>query len=209
MDYLNTAAVQQAIGAYVNYSESSASVGAAFANTGDDSRILTSVSDVTKLLGQNVSVTMYFGDADYVCNWIGGEAVSYNVGAPGYDSAGFTNISTSDGIVHGQVKQAGSFAFVRIYESGHEVPFYQPVVALEMVERVLGDVDIATGKTAVDASYMTQGTMQSEYREGNATMQFDVVPKNATYNTTLNGPNPLPPTKRGLSNFQGRRVHLQ
>lgn len=45
--------------------------------------------------------------------------VSNEVGQPGFNFSGYTNISTSDGIVHGQVKQSGPFSFVRIYESGH------------------------------------------------------------------------------------------
>ena len=45
--------------------------------------------------------------------------VSKEIGQPGFNSSGYTNISTSDGIVHGQVKQSGAFSFVRIYESGH------------------------------------------------------------------------------------------
>ena len=45
--------------------------------------------------------------------------VSNEVGQPGFNCSGYTNISTSDGIVHGQVKQSGAFSFVRIYESGH------------------------------------------------------------------------------------------
>ena len=52
-------------------------------------------------------------------NWLGGEVVSNEVGQPGFNSSGYTNISTTDGIVHGQVKQSGAFSFVRIYESGH------------------------------------------------------------------------------------------
>lgn len=54
---------------------------------------------------------------------LGGEAVANEVKALGYARAGYTNIETSDGIVHGQVKQAGKFSFSRIYESGHEVPY--------------------------------------------------------------------------------------
>ena len=45
--------------------------------------------------------------------------VSNEVGQPGFNFSGYTNVSTSDGIVHGQVKQSGAFSFVRIYESGH------------------------------------------------------------------------------------------
>jgi hypothetical protein len=52
------------------------------------------------------------------CNWLGGQVVAQEIGASGFDLAGYTNLTTSDGIVHGQVKQAGSFSFVRIYESG-------------------------------------------------------------------------------------------
>ena len=45
--------------------------------------------------------------------------VSNDVGQPGFNCSGYTNVSTPDGIVHGQVKQSGAFSFVRIYESGH------------------------------------------------------------------------------------------
>jgi hypothetical protein len=36
------------------------------------------------------------------------------------------------------------------------------------------------------------GTPTSTYREGNATVQFEVTPANATYNTVLNAPDPEP-----------------
>jgi len=143
-----------------------------------------------KLVEANLTVIMYYGDADYNCNWLGGEAVSYEIGIPGYDRAGYTNITTSDGIVHGQVKQVGKFSFIRIYESGHEVPFYQPLIALDMFERAIGGLDIATGSIEAGPGYSTVGPAKSLYREGNGTIQFDVVPTNATYNTTINQPNP-------------------
>lgn len=99
-------------------------------------------------------------------------------------------------MVHGQVKQAGHFAYVRIYESGHEVPFYQPVAALEMLERIIAGKDIATGTFVPSRTFVTAGTKESTYREGNATVQWEVLPVSATYNTTLNGPNPVPPSKK-------------
>jgi len=51
---------------------------------------------------------------------LGGQAVSLEVNQPGFGTAGYVNISTSDSIVHGQVKQSGAFSFVRIYESGRK-----------------------------------------------------------------------------------------
>lgn len=100
------------------------------------------------------------------------------------------NISTTDAIVHGQVKQSSNFAFARIYESGHEVPFYQPLAALELLERAICGEDIATGKQSWHG-YKTVGPAESTYREGNATVQLEDVDPSATYNTTLNEPNPV------------------
>ncbi|RAO71835.1 uncharacterized protein BHQ10_007847 [Talaromyces amestolkiae] len=191
VDYLNTPEVQAAIGAYVNFTESSESVYSAFETTGDDGRIANTVEDLGKLLAQGVSVVMYTGDADYNCNWLGGQKVASMVDAPGYSKAGFVNITTDDDVVHGQVRQAGKFSFVRIYESGHEVPFYQPVVALSMFERVINGYDVATGKVKADSKYKTVGPAESTYREGNSTIQWEVVDTDATYNTTTNEPNPV------------------
>jgi carboxypeptidase C (cathepsin A) len=197
-DYLNTPHVQEAIGAFVNFSESSNAVSNAFGTTGDDGRRLQTVADMLKLIEANLTVIMYTGDADYNCNWLGGEVVSNEIGAPGFKNAGYTNITTSDGIVHGQVKQAGKFAFLRIYESGHEVPFYQPVVALEMFERAVKGLDIATGKEVVKKGYLTKGTLKSTYREGNSTIQFKNVGTDRTYNTTTNRPNPPKRARRSM-----------
>lgn len=118
--------------------------------------------------------------------------VAKEINAPGYEEAGFVNLTTSDGIVHGQVRQSELYSFVRIYESGHEVPFYQPLAALSFFERGLSRKDIATGKKKVTqhGGYRTVGTPTSDYREGNGTIVFKDLPSNATYNTTLNGPNP-------------------
>lgn len=120
--------------------------------------------------------------------------VSNEVNQPGFDAAGYVNVTTSDNIVHGQVRQKGEFSFVRIYDSGHEVPFYQPLVSLEIFERSIKGLDIATGLQKATEDYVTVGPAQSTYREGNSTIQFSVLNTTATYNTTTNVPNP--PYKR-------------
>jgi hypothetical protein len=119
----------------------------------------------------------YYGDADYVCNWLGGEVIATRIEAANYTLAGFANISTSDGQVHGQVRQAGHFAFARFYESGHEVPFYKPLAALEMFERVVNGRDIETGTIDLSQSpgYVTVGDEKSTFREGNKTVQQSEV----------------------------------
>lgn len=187
--YLNSPVVQAGIGAFQNFSEYANAVGTDFGTTGDDGRESHTIEDMRSLIEQNVTVMMYTGDADYNCNWLGGEAVSKEINPTGFSAAGYVNISTSDGVVHGQVKQAGAFSFVRIYESGHEVPFYQPLAALEIFARAIAGLDIASGTLEPEACYRTVGTTDSTYREGNATIQTEVLPTNATYNTTTNAPN--------------------
>ena len=62
--YLNTPKVQQAVGAFVNFSSGSTVVGSyAFGNTGDDDRLQGSVRDSVKLVSQGVYMVQFNGDA--------------------------------------------------------------------------------------------------------------------------------------------------
>jgi hypothetical protein len=128
-------------------------------------------------------------------NWVGGEAVADALGVDGFDEAGFVDFETPDNIVHGQVKQAGNFAFIRVFESGHMVPFFKPLLALEMLRRAAEGRDFATGAEEGSDAF-TEGPASSRYREGNATVQWVVVPETATYNTLTNMPNAWNTTAR-------------
>jgi carboxypeptidase D len=204
--YLNTPRVQAAIGAFTNFSGNNA-VGDAFDTTGDDAREVGTIEALRSLICRGVTVALYAGDADYNCNWLGSEVVAAAVAAPGYAAAGYTDLRTSDGVVHGQVRQAGGFSFTRIYESGHEVPFYQPLAALEYFERAIKGLDLETGKRRVGTGYRTKGPQKSTYREGNGTVQYDVTPANLTYDPLTNKPGkPWPEAKAVMKrSFNGAR----
>ncbi|KDN47004.1 alpha/beta-hydrolase [Tilletiaria anomala UBC 951] len=197
VDYLNSPKVQEAIGAYTNFSESSITVGNTFSTTGDDAREEGTVQDIRKLLDKGIYVVIQVGDADYNCNIHGNLRVAEQIAAPGYSSAGFTNISTTtshDDAVHGQVRQSSAFAFIRWYYSGHEVPFYQPRPSLQVFNRAIRGLDVATGKQRVVGEgsvkgYKTHGPKTSTFKEGSATVQNHVLPPDATYNTTTGAPN--------------------
>lgn len=121
-DYLNLGPVQQAIGVNLNYTESNALISYAFQETGDFV-YPTFLTDLEYLLNNSVSVTLYYGDADYICNWFGGQAVSLQVNythAAEFRAAGYVPFVV-DGTEYGEVRQYGNFSFVRIYEAGHEV----------------------------------------------------------------------------------------
>lgn len=189
VDYMNTEEVQSAIGAYQNYSESSVIVSKAFTRTGDDGRREGAIKNLRSLLQQGITVTLHAGDADYNCNWLGGEVIAHKVGGDDFTKAGYVDLQTTGSQTPGQVKQAGNFSFVRIYYSGHEVPFYQPVAALEMFNRTIHGKDVATGLHSPSDTYKTKGSVTSTLRQGNATVQYDVVSPNVTYNPITHKPN--------------------
>ncbi|WFD27244.1 carboxypeptidase D [Malassezia nana] len=188
VSYLNKPHVLKAIGAYQNYSESSNIVGKAFKTTGDDGRREGSIKHLKTLLQRGITVTMLAGDADYNCNWLGGEVIAEKVGGSSIMKAGYQDIDVSSSSSPGQVKQAGLLSFSRIYYSGHEVPFYQPEAALELHKRTVHGLDIATGSRKVTNNYKTHGPMRSTFREGNSTVQFQRVPDGAIYDTKKHGP---------------------
>jgi carboxypeptidase C (cathepsin A) len=64
---------------------------------------------------------------DWICNWFGGEAVSKQLNhttKEQFNAAGYTPFLWN-GTEYGSVREYGNFSFTRIYEAGHEVPFYQ------------------------------------------------------------------------------------
>jgi carboxypeptidase D len=69
VDYLNSPMVQEAIGAYVNFSESSSAVSSAFGSTGDDDRQDGTIEALNSLVCGDITVVLYAGDADYNCKY--------------------------------------------------------------------------------------------------------------------------------------------
>ncbi|CUS15304.1 unnamed protein product [Tuber aestivum] len=149
-EYLNNATVQQAIGTPVNYTESNSYVYQAFGSTGDFVRG-GEVEDIAYLLGRGVKVSLIYGksgDRDYICNYMGGEAVSLAIDYPhkaAFQAAGYEDIRVNSSYVGGQVRQHGNFSFVRVYQAGHLVPSYQPETAYIIFDRMIRGLSIATG----------------------------------------------------------------
>ena len=93
---------------------------------------------------------------------MGGENVSVNIpykDQKSFLSAGYADMQTNDSYVGGLVRQHGNFSFTRVFESGHEVPAYQPETAFRIFQRAIFGNDIATGKLNISSnnSYATTG----------------------------------------------------
>jgi hypothetical protein len=145
----------------VNFTESAIAPYYAFQYTGDFPRGGL-LEDLSYLIDSGIKVAMVYGDRDYACNWIGGEAVSLAVAyskTSQFHSAGYEDIHVNETYNGGLVRQYGNFSFSRVFQSGHEVPAYQPETAYEIFRRAMFNLDIASGKisTAQNGSYGTVG----------------------------------------------------
>ncbi|KAK4502318.1 hypothetical protein PRZ48_005743 [Zasmidium cellare] len=203
VDFLAQGWVRQALGAEVDYTDYSYFVEGRFDETGDDSRELGIKDALRDLVNRGVNVVLYHGDADYMVNWMGGEAVALALDIPGFSSAGYQDIITPDNVVHGQVKQINKFAFVRIYDAGHGATWYQPLLSQTMFERATKGLDIATGTQEATGEYRSIGEESSTFREGGRSVMDHVVAKNATYNHETNRPEEAQPTKSNSGQQRG------
>jgi hypothetical protein len=71
------------------------------------------------------------------------------------------------------VRQYGNFSFLRIYESGHEVPYYQPLASLEFFRRVLANKAITDGVSDVTGTYEAgNGTGPGDNAQATHTEKF-------------------------------------
>ena len=157
LDYLNQAAVQQALGSPVNFTMTSYTVLANFDSTGDEERG-GDIQLLATLLNAGVRVGLIYGDRDYICNWLGGEAVSKSIAlqaggayAANFSEAGYAPIVVNDSYIGGVVRQFGNLSFSRVYQAGHSVASYQPETAFQLFARIIMGISISTG-AAVDLS---------------------------------------------------------
>ena len=151
LGYLNQHWVQKALGVPVNHSWAAEPVAAVFSRTGDHTRGGI-IEDLADLLDRGVKVHLMYGDRDYACNWIGGEAASLAIPykhQEEFGKAGYAPLTVSDGppfVSYGLTRQHGNFSFTRVYQAGHMVPSYQPEASYQIFSRSLFNKDIATGK---------------------------------------------------------------
>ncbi|KAI1384015.1 putative carboxypeptidase S1 [Hypoxylon trugodes] len=135
VEYLQRADVQKALGARVNYTDSSSA--GPFIYSGDDPiSFIPALSDLVKA---GVRVLIWTGDADYLCNWPGTLDVADAIPWSGQEI--FANQTlvpyTLHGTEKGTFKTLDNLVFMRIYEAGHNLPFYQPEVSLQIFRQTM------------------------------------------------------------------------
>lgn len=168
LEYLNSGSFLEAIGSPVNYSDSSDAVAREFLETGDMARE-SMIPELAVLLADGVRVAFVYGDRDYICNWLGGEAISLAVAAEApegfadseyavhFPEAGYAPIVTNETYVGGVVRQYANLSFSRIYQAGHLVPAYQPETSFQLFARIIKGNNLSTGNVTNSTTYSSVG----------------------------------------------------
>ncbi|KAM0716484.1 hypothetical protein Q7P37_007929 [Cladosporium fusiforme] len=180
-EYLNNDTVLESIGARVNYTQSNPYIQQGFISTGDTIRG-GQLQDLAYLLSKGVRVALMYGDADWICNWLGGEAVSLEVAklvpppppatlpspdaatyATAFPDSGYAEIVVNSSYVGGAVRQFGNLSFSRIYDAGHLLPYYQPETAFTVFTRIIQGTEISTGDIIDLSSFGSEGPQNATH----------------------------------------------
>ncbi|KAJ3274035.1 hypothetical protein HDV01_003528, partial [Terramyces sp. JEL0728] len=125
--YLNRPEIQEQLGVDVQYEGCKRDINMNFLLAGDWMRPY--VEYIPEILESGVRVLIYAGDADFICNWIGNKAWTLALeweGSEGFNSAeDWQWKSKITGKDAGEFRMFGNFAFLRVYEAGHMVPYDQ------------------------------------------------------------------------------------
>jgi hypothetical protein len=119
------------------------------------------------LLARGIKVALIYGDADLICNWYGGQSCSLTIASmvpvykKAFPAAGYADIVVNKNYVGGQVRQFGNLSFSRIYDAGHQVPYYQPETAFTVFTRIIQGNDIGMGHKVDLRMFGTNGLSTS------------------------------------------------
>ncbi|KAH9853076.1 alpha/beta-hydrolase [Lenzites betulinus] len=152
--YLTQQSLMKTIGAESTWVMSSDDIYFNFADTGDWMR--TSRPLLERVIDAGVRTVIYDGDADYILNFHGVEAMVDALQtkfSSTYATQTFANF-TVNGTPAGLFKNAGTFSYVRIFGAGHEVPAYSHgalavgEAAYQMFTQIMANSSLSAGALA-------------------------------------------------------------
>ncbi|KAF2743562.1 putative carboxypeptidase S1 [Sporormia fimetaria CBS 119925] len=144
LDYLDDPAIKKAIGARTTYQECPDGPFDKFQRTGDGARSF--LAQLGEVVSSGLSVLIWAGDADWICNWPGNYDVANVINYPGRSAFAGKDLVpyTVNGVERGEFKTQDNLSFLRVYEAGHLVMYYQPELALQVFKQTMSKAAITS-----------------------------------------------------------------
>ncbi|KAF2011208.1 putative carboxypeptidase S1 [Aaosphaeria arxii CBS 175.79] len=135
--YLEDPTVVKAIGAQSSYQECPTAAYNKFTSSGDGPRSF--MSQLSSVVSSGVTTLIWAGDADWICNWYGVFDVANSILYPEQDAFKSKPLAPYkfNGNDVGAYKTEGSLSFLRVYNAGHEVMYYQPELSLHVFKQTM------------------------------------------------------------------------
>ena len=104
------------------------------------------LSELSTVVKSGIQTLVWAGDADWICNWYGGLAAANAIQYSGQSQFQSTAVKpyTVSGSHGGDFKVVGNLGWLRVFGAGHEVPFYQPKLSLQVFQQVMSGKPISS-----------------------------------------------------------------
>ncbi len=138
-DYMNRLDIRKAMGTEDrNYSSWSPEANAALRN--DWSLALS--GNLAYALDQGKKVVLWYGDKDYICNYLGGRYVVEHIpwaGKEGFLHQELHGWNLEDGSEAGLIRKYQKLKYIQVYNAGHSIFGRQPRAGVKVLEEILAD----------------------------------------------------------------------
>jgi carboxypeptidase C (cathepsin A) len=94
---------------------------------------------LSEVVQAGVKTLLWFGDADWVCNYMGGYELAKMVEYPGRERFQKEELApyTVDGKRGGLFKTIDNLSYLQVFEAGHMLPYYQPKLSLQVLQQMM------------------------------------------------------------------------
>lgn len=123
LGYFNQPWVQDQLGVPLNFTGYANAVENAQIDLSGDAVRTSGLKSMEYLLDAGIKIALVYGDRDYRCPWVTGEALSVAAnwtGGNDFREGGYQYVHTNDTYNGGVVRQHGPLSFTRVFESGHD-----------------------------------------------------------------------------------------
>jgi len=132
--YLNTPAIQTALGVKKKWGSCNKAVTLLFSYAGDWMKSFHQL--IPDMLADGIRTLIYAGDEDYICNWLGNMKWTLALDWPhksDFNAATNRDYNMGNKTV-AKVRSSNGLTFMQVFEAGHMVPKDQPGVSAQMVK---------------------------------------------------------------------------